>query len=65
MHKGGKDITGHSKVVSVDDQLALVGIHNMCQPSIANIAELHLGMVDARNELVHDMRLVLKAEHIE
>ena len=37
----------------------------MCQPSVANIAELRLGMVDARNELVHDMRLDLKAEHIE
>ena len=33
MHSGGKDIKGHSKVVSGDDQLALIGGHPQYVPA--------------------------------
>lgn len=61
----GKDITIHSKVMLVDDEFALVGTANICQRSIAFITEIHLGMVDAKNELVRDLRLDLWSEHME
>jgi phosphatidylserine/phosphatidylglycerophosphate/cardiolipin synthase-like enzyme len=61
----GKDITIHSKVMLVDDEFALVGTANICQRSIAYITEINLGMIDAQNELVRDLRLDLWAEHME
>ena len=62
---GGKDPTIHSKVMLVDDQFALIGSANICQRSIAYISELQLGVVDAENELVRDLRLALWQEHLE
>jgi phosphatidylserine/phosphatidylglycerophosphate/cardiolipin synthase-like enzyme len=65
LHKGGKDITIHSKVMLVDDEFALVGTANICQRSIAYITEIHLGVVDEKNEFVRDLRLALWQEHME
>jgi phosphatidylserine/phosphatidylglycerophosphate/cardiolipin synthase-like enzyme len=64
-HVGGKDITVHSKLMLVDDEYALVGSANICERSIAYISELQLGVVDAENKLVRDMRLALWQEHLE
>lgn len=62
---GGKDPTIHAKVMLVDDEFASIGSANICQRSIAYISELQLGVVDAENELVHEMRLALWQEHLE
>ena len=63
--KEGKDITIHSKVMLVDDEFGLIGTANICQRSIAYITEIHLGIVDEKNELVRDLRLDLWQEHLE
>lgn len=65
LHKGGKDITVHSKVMLVDDELALVGTANICQRSIAYITEIHLAVIDAENRFAKDLRLALWQEHME
>ena len=65
LNRGGKDVTVHSKLMLVDDELILVGTHNICQRSIAYISEIHLGIVDGENRLVRDLRLALWGEHLE
>jgi phosphatidylserine/phosphatidylglycerophosphate/cardiolipin synthase-like enzyme len=65
LNRGGTDVTVHSKVMLVDDELALIGTHNICQRSIAYISEIHLGIVDAENRFVRDLRAALWQEHLE
>jgi phosphatidylserine/phosphatidylglycerophosphate/cardiolipin synthase-like enzyme len=65
LNRGGTDATVHSKVMLVDDELALIGTHNICQRSIAYISEIHLGIVDAENRFVRDLRVALWQEHLE
>ena len=65
LNRGGKDVTVHSKLMLVDDELILVGTHNICQRSIAYISEIHLGIVDGENRLARDLRVALWAEHLE
>ena len=65
LHIGGKDPTIHAKLLLVDDEYALIGSGNMCERSIAFITEMQLGVVDAENRLVRDLRLALWQEHLE
>lgn len=65
LHRGDNDPVVHAKLMLVDDEYALVGSANICQRSIAYISELQLGVVDAENRLVRDMRLALWQEHLE
>ena len=65
LNRGGKDVTVHSKLMLVDDELILIGTHNICQRSIAYISEIHLGIVDGKNRLARDLRVALWAEHLE
>ncbi|MFN2185801.1 MAG: phospholipase D-like domain-containing protein [Anaerolineae bacterium] len=65
LHNGGNDPVVHAKLMLVDDEYALVGSANICQRSIAYISELQLGVVDAENRLVRDLRLALWQEHLE
>ena len=65
LHKEGTDITVHSKVMLVDDELTLVGTANICQRSIAFITEIHLAVIDAENQFTKDLRLALWQEHME
>lgn len=62
---GDVDTTIHSKVMLVDDEFALAGSANICQRSIAFITEMHLGVLDAENAFVRDLRLALWQEHME
>ncbi len=65
LHIGGKDPTIHAKTLLVDDEYALIGSGNMCERSIAFITEMQLGVVDAENRFVRDLRLALWQEHLE
>ena len=65
LHIGGNDPTIHSKLLLVDDEYALIGSGNICERSIAFITEMQLGVVDAENRFVRDLRLALWQEHLE
>lgn len=65
LHIGGKDPTIHAKLLLVDDEYAMVGSGNICERSIAFITEMQLGVVDAENRFVRDLRLALWQEHLE
>lgn len=54
----------HSKVMLVDDELALMGSANVGQRSMSHDGELHLGIVDAATPFVADLRKALWAEHM-
>lgn len=62
---GNKDAVIHSKVMLVDDELALVGSANIAQRSMCLCSEIHLAIIDERNELARDLRLALWSEHME
>jgi phosphatidylserine/phosphatidylglycerophosphate/cardiolipin synthase-like enzyme len=65
LHIGGKDPVIHAKLLLVDDEYALIGSGNICERSIAFITEMQLGVVDAENRFVRDLRLALWQEHLE
>ena len=62
---GGNDPVIHSKVMLVDDELALVGSANIALRSMALCSEIHLAIIDEKNEFARDLRFKLWAEHME
>jgi len=62
---GKKDPVIHSKVMLVDDELALVGSANVAQRSMCLCSEIHMAIIDEKNELARDPRLALWGEHME
>ena len=62
---GGKDPVIHAKVMLVDDELALVGSANIALRSMALCSEIHMAIIDEKNEFARDLRYKLWAEHME
>jgi phosphatidylserine/phosphatidylglycerophosphate/cardiolipin synthase-like enzyme len=62
---GQVDPVVHSKLMLVDDELALVGSANVCQRSMTYDTEIQLGVVDADNQFARDLRLALWQEHLD
>ncbi len=62
---GEVDPVIHSKLMLVDDEFTLVGSANVCQRSMSGDTEVHLGVVDADNQLARDLRLALWQEHMD
>ena len=65
LRKGAKDPIVHSKLMLVDDEYALVGSANIGQRSMAYDSEVCLGVVDAENNFVRDLRVALWQWHAE
>jgi phosphatidylserine/phosphatidylglycerophosphate/cardiolipin synthase-like enzyme len=65
LQAGKKDPVIHSKVMLVDDELALVGSANVAQRSMCMCSEIHMAIIDEKNELARDLRLALWGEHME
>ena len=65
LSKGTKDPTVHSKLMLVDDEFAIVGSANIGMRSMAYDSEVSLGVVDAENEFVRNLRIELWAQHAE
>jgi len=65
LHVGGKDPVIHAKVMLVDDELALVGSANIALRSMALCSEIHMAVIDEKNEFARDLRYKLWAEHME
>ena len=65
LHVGGKDPVIHAKVMLVDDELALVGSANIALRSMALCSEIHMAIIDEKNEFARDLRYKLWAEHME
>ena len=64
LHVEGKDPVVHAKVMLVDDELALVGSTNVALRSMALCSEIHMAIIDQKNELARDLRLQLWGEHM-
>jgi len=62
---GDVDPVIHSKLMLVDDEFTLLGSANVCQRSMANDTEIHLGIVDADNQFTRNLRLALWQEHLD
>ena len=60
---GGSDVYVHSKLMIVDDEYIAIGSTNVGQRSMAHDGELHIGVVDAANDLAGTFRTELWAEH--
>ena len=56
IHVNGKDPIIHSKVMLVDDELALVGSTNIAQRSMCLCSEIHMAIIDEDNEFTRDLR---------
>ena len=65
IHVDGKDPIIHSKVMLVDDELALVGSTNIAQRSMCLCSEIQMAIVDENNQFARDLRLKLWREHME
>jgi phosphatidylserine/phosphatidylglycerophosphate/cardiolipin synthase-like enzyme len=65
LKKGSTDPIVHSKLMLVDDEYAVVGGANIGQRSMAYDSELCLGVVDADNTFVRDLRVALWQQHTE
>jgi phosphatidylserine/phosphatidylglycerophosphate/cardiolipin synthase-like enzyme len=63
LKSGNTDVYVHSKLMVVDDELLLIGSVNVCQRSMSHDGELHVGVVDANNQLAKEYRKQLWAEH--
>jgi phosphatidylserine/phosphatidylglycerophosphate/cardiolipin synthase-like enzyme len=62
---GDVDPVIHAKVMIVDDEFALVGSANVCRRSMTYDTEVHVGVVDAKNQFARDLRLALWQEHMD
>ena len=65
LRKGSTDPIVHSKLMLVDDEYALIGSANIGQRSMAYDSEVSLGLVDADNNFVRDVRVALWQWHAE
>jgi phosphatidylserine/phosphatidylglycerophosphate/cardiolipin synthase-like enzyme len=61
---GNKDTIVHSKMMLVDDELALVGSTNIAQRSMALCSESHMAVIDEENQFARDLRLAIWSEHM-
>ena len=61
---GTKDPVVHAKVMLVDDELALVGSTNVALRSMALCSEIHMAIIDEKNEFARNLRLDLWGEHM-
>ncbi len=65
LRKGSKDPIVHSKLMLVDDEYAIVGSANIGQRSMAYDSEVSMGVVDADNNFVRNLRIALWQHHQE
>lgn len=61
---GKKDTIVHSKMMLVDDELALVGSTNVAQRSMCLCSESHMAVIDEKNQFARDLRLAIWSEHM-
>lgn len=64
LHNGTDVIYVHSKMFIADDEFALIGSANMDQRSMTHDSEIKIGVVDADNVFVKNLRLRLFNEHL-
>jgi phosphatidylserine/phosphatidylglycerophosphate/cardiolipin synthase-like enzyme len=63
LHNGSSSIYVHSKLMICDDEFVLIGSANFCQRSMTHDGELHIGVVDEKNNFARQLRIALWQEH--